>query len=314
MEAPWPKSEALAAERADELFYELLEGSLPNERDVLSLLRRAKETFDELPTLMRVQVPRDAKMHVVGDLHGQFAELVRVLSLCGMPEHKKNYFVFNGDFVDRGRRSVEVMLLLLALAVAHPFVLLLNRGNHESMAMNRRYGFEAEVLEKYSQEVFEAFQEAFCRLPLATVVNGTVLVIHGGLFGKEGVKLRDIDSIERKHWDFRGGLAMEALWSDPSNDPGCRPSPRGAGVLFGPDVAQRFCEDNGLQLCIRSHEVVMEGYEWQEGGHCLTVFSAANYGGSYGNKGAVCHLSPSETEPALLNVEISTYGGRRSRL
>eukprot|EP00415_Alexandrium_ostenfeldii_P001380 UN1380 len=182
--------------------------------------------------------------------------------------------------------------------------------------MNRVYGFEEEVLEKYSREVFESFQETFCRLPLATVINSSVLVLHGGLFSREGVKLRDLNDIDRKKRDFRGGLAVEMLWSDPSPDNGCRMSPRGAGVLFGPDVAERFCKENGLQCCIRSHEVVQHGYEWQLGHRCVTVFSAANYGGRYGNLGAVCHLAPHEEDLKSLDMSFSTFAGagRRSRL
>jgi len=316
--AEWPESEAAAGERAEELVQELVGGRLPPEPTVRSLLRRARDVLDELPTLVRVQVPTGARLHVVGDLHGQFPELLRVLQICGMPEHGKNYLLFNGDFVDRGRHSVEVILILLALAVAHPWVLLLNRGNHESPTMNRVYGFEEEVLEKYSREVFECFQEAFCRLPLATVINSSILVLHGGLFGREGVKLRDLNDIERRRRDFRGGIAMDVLWSDPSPQPGRQQSPRGAGVLFGPDVAERFCAENGLQCCIRSHEVVRHGYEWQKGHRCLTVFSAANYVGRYGNLGAVCHLEPREEDPKLLDMTFSTFAGanarRRSRL
>ena len=40
-------------------------------------------------------------------------------------------YVFNGDFVDRGAHSLEVIGLLLALKVSMPNRIWLVRGNHE---------------------------------------------------------------------------------------------------------------------------------------------------------------------------------------
>lgn len=57
----------------------------------------------------------------------------------------ENPYVFNGDFVDRGSWSVEVVMTLLAYKVLHPDAMHLTRGNHETMAMNRMYGFEGEA-------------------------------------------------------------------------------------------------------------------------------------------------------------------------
>jgi len=57
--------------------------------------------------------------------------------------------VFNGDFVDRGKRGLEVLLLLLSLYLAFPNAVFLNRGNHEDSVMNARYGFIREVESKY---------------------------------------------------------------------------------------------------------------------------------------------------------------------
>ena len=48
----------------------------------------------------------------------------------------------------------------------------------------------------------------------------------------------------------------ELLWSDPGPGNGRTPSKRGVGVAFGADVTQRFLKDNGLDLLVRSHEVL----------------------------------------------------------
>jgi len=69
----------------------------------------------------------------------------------------KNIYLFNGDFVDRGSFSTEVMILLLAFLVHNPSCMHLNRGNHETLSMNKMYGFEGEVKAKYDIKVFELF-------------------------------------------------------------------------------------------------------------------------------------------------------------
>lgn len=102
---------------------------------------------------------------------------------------------------------------------------------------------------------------------------------------------------------------MEMLWTDPQTEPGRGPSKRGVGMQFGPDVTKRFCENNGLEAIIRSHEVRMEGYEEEHDGRCITgispsdiihfrgtnffqVFSAPRYCDSTENKGAYINIGP----------------------
>lgn len=285
-----------------------LEGEA-SEASVLALLHRSAAFLRNLPSLVEVQVPAGACLHIVGDIHGQLAELLTVLQICGIPKESKNFILFNGDFVDRGPRSVEVMLVLLSLLLGFPGCVFLNRGNHETRSLNKAYGFENEVLSKYSAEVFEAFQEVFLQLPLAHVVNGRVLVIHGGLPHRDGVLLRDIAAIDRRASEPRG-LARDLLWSDPMSSSGRKPSPRGAGVLYGPDVSAKFCEDNGLLCCVRSHEVVQSGFSWLHDCRCLTVFSAANYVGQAGNLGAVCHIRPRpDIDLQLCDLQCSTFEG-----
>lgn len=135
-----------------------------------------------------------------------------------------------------------------------------------------------QVVHKYSRELMELFTDAFRWLPLSHTLNGKVLVLHGGLFSKDETNLEDLKKIDRHCEPPDESCPMtELLWSDPINVPGRQPSKRGVGVAFGPDVATRFLEANGLEMLVRSHECKDEGYEIDHDGKTVTVFSAPNY-------------------------------------
>mmetsp|Transcript_38715 Transcript_38715/g.28588 ORF Transcript_38715/g.28588 Transcript_38715/m.28588 type:complete len:151 (-) Transcript_38715:227-679(-) len=150
----------------------------------------------------------------------------------------------------------------MAWKVLYPKHFFMSRGNHESKNLNKMYGFENEVKHKYDMKTYELFSEMFCTLPIAHVINGQVLVVHGGLFAKDGVKLHDINKENRRKEPSDEGVMCECLWSDPCDLDGRHPSKRGVGIQFGPDVTQKFLADNNLKYLVRSHEVKPEGYEY----------------------------------------------------
>ena len=210
---------------------------------------------------------------------------MNIFTLNGNPS-EENPYLFNGDFIDRGSFSVEVIIMMLAWKVCYPQHFFMSRGNHEAKQLNKMYGFEGEVKAKYDVKTYDLFSQLFCHLPLAHVINRKVMVCHGGLYSKDNVTLRQIAECHRKREPGEEGIMVETLWSDPCDMNGRHPSKRGVGVMFGPDVAERFLTANGLKMLVRSHEVKPEGYEYQKGGKVLTVFSAPNYCDQMGNKGA----------------------------
>ncbi|CAF0892056.1 unnamed protein product [Didymodactylos carnosus] len=111
-------------------------------------------------------------------------------------------------------------------------------------------------------------------------------VMHGGLFSKDDVTLKDIKEIDRVRQPPDDGLMSELLWSDPQPQNGRSESKRGVGLQFGPDVTEKFIKMNNLEYVVRSHEVKQEGYELAHNNKCITVFSAPNYCDTMGNKGA----------------------------
>ena len=105
---------------------------------------------------------------------------MNIFELNGLPS-KNNPYLFNGDFVDRGSFSVEVILTFLLFKMSDPECIHLHRGNHETRNMNKIYGFEGEVKAKYDEKIFDLFLEVFAHMPLASVVGKKVFVTHGGL-------------------------------------------------------------------------------------------------------------------------------------
>ena len=178
----------------------------------------------------------------------------------------------------------EIVCILFALLIAYgPDKVFLNRGNHEDVTLCRCYGFADECTNKYSSLIFEMCCEVFNRLPLFTLVNNRALIVHGGLFHTPEVTIDDLKEIDRTdYWikppipypdnleglnkeeqrqEFLKQLMREALWSDPTTEEGIYVSERGAGVQFGPDIADAFMKHNNIDMVIRSHECVPYGFK-----------------------------------------------------
>ncbi|XP_011098067.1 serine/threonine-protein phosphatase 5 isoform X1 [Sesamum indicum] len=270
-----------------------------HKRYAYQIVLQIREMLRALPSLVDINVPNGKHFTVCGDVHGQFYDLINIFELNGLPS-EDNPYLFNGDFVDRGSFSVEVILTLFAFKCMSPSAIYLSRGNHESKSMNKIYGFEGEVKSKLSDTFVELFAEVFCYLPLAHVINGKVFVVHGGLFSVDGVKLSDIKAIDRFCEPPEEGLMCELLWSDPQPQLGRGPSKRGVGLSFGADVTKRFLQDNNLDLVVRSHEVKDEGYEIEHDGKLITVFSAPNYCDQMGNKGAFIRFEAPDLKPNIV--------------
>ncbi|TBU56375.1 Metallo-dependent phosphatase-like protein, partial [Dichomitus squalens] len=266
--------------------------------------------FEREASLVDVDIPDGQTIDVIGDVHGQFYDYLHLLSLTGEPSGTHS-LLMNGDLVDRGSWSVEVIVVALAFKWLYPKNMYINRGNHESKEMNRTYGFEGEAKHKFGEQTYKLFAHLFTEMPLATLVSATkppiakskaailspegmkrYFVVHGGLFSKDNVTLDDVRKIQRiGHQPGQEGLMCTyLLWTDPQELPGRGPSKRGVGIAFGPDVTRRWCEANGVTGIIRSHEVRQEGYSVEHDGLCTTVFSAPNYVDQAGNKGAFIRI------------------------
>ncbi|GAB1604492.1 hypothetical protein Ahia01_000730700 [Argonauta hians] len=264
--------------------------------DTIEKLKQ-KETLCHIRTSLKA----NNKVTIVGDIHGNLNDLLTIFHKNNLPS-TTNPYLFNGDIVDRGPKSVEVCMIIFYSILVFPNHVFLNRGNHEDYVMNRKYGFTQEIIAKFrhhSKAILKLYNILFKYLPLASTIDDKIFVTHGGI--SDSIDLMKIQDIPRKNFVsiLRPGNdvemndrdnwehVMDLLWSDPKNPNGCYANDfRSTGKYFGPDVTEEFLRTNGLLLIIRSHECKPNGYEYTHNRNVLTIFSSSNYYEDGSNKGA----------------------------
>ncbi|EAY19768.1 Ser/Thr protein phosphatase, putative [Trichomonas vaginalis G3] len=243
--------------------------------DLVDLLHKMIEIFRDEPSLIRL----DGLFNVIGDIHGNLRDLLRVFAYCGTPI--QNGYVFLGDYVDRGDFSIEVMVLLFSFKLAYPHHVYLLRGNHEFEMVNSFYGFRDQCINDYDEQIFNLFNEVFSYLPLAAIINDEYFLVHGGICPKLE-KVSQIESIQRPIKTFHdeaddGDLITGLMWSDPSDSMAWfSDNIRGRGFFFGFQAARQFLDSNKLTYIIRAHECV-DGLKEHFNGCVLTIFSSSHY-------------------------------------
>ena len=260
--------------------------------DCIQIIRQCEGVLRREPNLLDMKDP----LVIVGDLHGQFYDFEKVLELGGPPATTK--YLFLGDFVDRGCFSAEVILLLYAIKLNYPETTYLLRGNHECRQMTTFFNFRKECLAKFDLEIYEHFMNSFDSMPLACIVNGKFLALHGGI-GPEFRTLEDIRAIERFVEPPKSGTLCDVLWADPVDSEDGKSQERfrsnevrGCSYFFNSEAVVKFLKRNELLSVIRAHEAQLEGYRMHTWGSTsfpfvITIFSAPNYCDVYNNKGAI---------------------------
>lgn len=259
---------------------------------------------------------------IVGDVQGQYYDLVKILASCGSPQTTR--YLFLGNYIGNGGFNLECVILLFAAKVAYPQSVYLLRGSNESKLMADVLHLGDECQQKYSKALFPLLLSAFNCLPLAAVVLNKYFCVHSGL-SPDVSHINDIALIHRfRHIPTRGAMC-DLVWSEPDWDTDnllynnveessgetyvprlgsfeTRPlfiknKQRGFSYVFNFACAKRFVSANNLLCIVRSHEVQELGFKLYRPhpNHlfpCLvSVFSAPNYCSSFGNKGAVLVLS-----------------------
>lgn len=262
---------------------------------VLKIIHMATKIFQTEPNVLQVQSP----VTVCGDVHGQLFDLFKLFEIAGDP--KDVSFLFLGDYVDRGYYSLEVLLILYAMKINFPSTFAMLRGNHESGQMTSHFTFKSECLRKYSKEVYNESLKSFSALPIVAIMNKQFFCVHGGI-SKDIKLISDIDAINRFVIDFpSSGPYCDLMWSDPSAKYDENSSKekeyvenyeRGCSYMYSYKAVTKFLQRNNLLSVIRAHQAQDKGYRMyavteQSFPSIISLFSAPNYCGTYGNKAAI---------------------------
>jgi len=238
--------------------------------EIMAICHRARECFLSQPALLEL----DAPVKVVGDVHGQYTDLIRMFEMCGFPPNSN--YLFLGDYVDRGKQSLETILLLLCYKLKYPENFFLLRGNHECANVTRVYGFYDECKRRCNVKIWKTFIDTFNTLPIAAIVAAKIFCVHGGLSPALS-HMDDIRNIARPTDVPDYGLLNDLLWSDPADmEQDWEANERGVSYCFGKKVITDFLAANDFDLVCRAHMVVEDGYEFFTDRVLVTVFSAPN--------------------------------------
>jgi serine/threonine-protein phosphatase PP1 catalytic subunit len=243
-----------------------------NERIFTALCEETVLLLQKRSSLIHI----DAPVYVVGDIHGNILDLIRIFLLAQTPPFSR--FLFLGDYVDRGSCSLCVVSLLFAMQLAFPDHVFLLRGNHEFESINSSYGFYDEVMFYYGNiEIFTQINKTFEYLPIAAIIRNEIFCVHGGL-SPNLKSFSQIEAIQRPFKSYENDFVADLLWSDPvlTNTSYIR-SRRGSGVTFGPDEVSAFLEQFKMKIIIRAHQCVRQGVLKFGETELYTVFSSSSY-------------------------------------
>ncbi|CAK9115774.1 unnamed protein product [Durusdinium trenchii] len=261
-------------------------GKLVNipEAQVKGLCSAARTVFLEQSALLELEAP----LKICGDVHGQYHDLLRLFEYGGFPP-ESNY-LFLGDYVDRGKQSLETIILLFSYKVKFPENFFLLRGNHECASITRIYGFYDECKRRYNIKLWKQFCDVFNCMSVCAIIDEKIICMHGGL----SPEITSPDQIKRlvRPTDVPDtGLICDLLWADPDKDiAGWAENDRGVSFIFGPDVVSTFLQKHEMDLVCRAHQVVEDGYEFFAKRQLITLFSAPNYCGEFDNAGAMMSI------------------------
>jgi len=295
------------------------EGALAQEL-LLEIIQKASDLFRDEPNMLKLQDP----ITVVGDIHGQYYDLVKLLEVGGSVETTQ--YIFLGDYVDRGSFSVEVVAAMFSFKIKYPSQIRMLRGNHECRQMTAFFNFREECEYKYDIGVYNAFMDCFDTLPLAATINGKFLCVHGGL-SPDLKSIKAINKLHRFCEPPKEGALCDMLWSDPlepkegENRPKERKGQppfipnevRGCSYFYSFDGATVFLKKNSLLSIIRAHEAQLEGYKMHKKDPAcgfpivITIFSAPNYCDVYNNKGAILKFDNSTLNILQFNCSPHPY-------
>ncbi|MFX0022378.1 MAG: metallophosphoesterase [Candidatus Hermodarchaeota archaeon] len=272
------------------------------------ILNTVKEIFEEENLLLELNVKNETDLiYIIGDIHGNLETLMELIKIIN--RDNPNLVIFLGDIVDRGPKQLECLVIIFALKILFPLKYYIIRGNHETLEINQYYGFFQDFLLRFKdQSKFIEIVNVYNTLPICVLINEAILCLHGGipqdleiLRKLKGYKCKDFSPVFKSNAES----IYQIIWNDPKSElQGFSDSFRGPGIkFFGNDAFEMFMQHNNLKYIIRAHECFTEGYRWFFNKRLLSIFSSANYRGSYSpNPASYTIIKNNEIIPKLLKM------------
>lgn len=235
---------------------------------------------------------------VVADLHGQLYDLRRIFKHFekdGKPAWECTKFLFLGDYVDRGRQSLEILMTLFSLKILYPDRIFLLRGNHEFLRINIGYGLHKELADRYtkktSNEMFLYLNGVFTLLSVGAIIQDKYLCVHAGV-SAHGFTRNNMRGIRKPYyWVNDDCLVADMVWADPAE--GLRGTvfngERQCSLYFGMDALVHSLYTIGAEILVRGHSCLTTGYSITGNGLCISLFSCTGSGG-YDNDGSIMSI------------------------
>ncbi|MHA1648250.1 MAG: metallophosphoesterase family protein [Promethearchaeota archaeon] len=239
--------------------------------------------------------------YFIGDTHGSYEESLIAITyfekiLEKSPDVK---IIFDGDYVDRNLYDLENLTLITAFFLLHPNNVVMLRGNHEDQKINKYYGFYRNIKDYFIiqdriDEIYGLILEFFTRLPIIHVLTlkssnnviKNIITVHGGIpvdlkNTSDPVSLEDLESkikIKVPSYEQFDDYMSALLWSDPKENVIDYEIHEDTGRnYFGESIFQKFMETNNLDLMVRAHEVLEQGYKFFFNKKLISLFSSSYY-------------------------------------
>ncbi|KAF7257157.1 hypothetical protein EG68_05672 [Paragonimus skrjabini miyazakii] len=266
------------------------------EHEVMDMCLLMPELF--LADTALIQLRTDSSLMVVGDIYGQYGHLVRLFNYYGHPPGQK--YLFLGNYINQGPRSIETITLLFAYKLCYPEDIFLLRGKHECARLAKYYGFYDECMKRFSRRIWNSIVQVFSYMPSVAIVDDRILCVHSGIspllshFDIRGIK--GLKKFIRKSIGLPGEFGSNRLmthfiWSDPDESiETWEQNPAGLGYLYGHKAVEDFCNRFNIKQIIRSSEMLQTGFEFFRNPKLLTIFSAPDYRETYANDGGLVSL------------------------
>lgn len=320
----------------DEVYTMLLNNESLEYKDYISFFKSVNTYLLEDPKPIIYEISEIA--YFVGDTHGSYSETIIMINyfekmLQIFPEAK---IIFLGDYVDRNPFDLENLTLIIAFWIKFKKNVTLIRGNHEDPKINDAYGFidnlkENFVIEQWVDDLYGEILKIFVNLPIIHILDiqsnqgksiRKVFSVHGGIpinnnSPENPILLSDLEKnlhIPVNSYENFSEYLNWLLWADPKeNLEGFLLDPNTGRNQFGPEIFDQFIKANNIDLVVRAHEVLKNGYKTFFNEQLISLFSTSYYKNRKIGDGAFLRIFqnkpfvPLPIDPSFLEKDLTQF-------